>query len=218
MVDWERTVLRVAYDEMYHLASVCNLLFAIGGGPQFGWPNFPQPTETSLVEEEFYYPFDFQVERFNDNTLYRFVVFQLPEGETPPEPPEQPDLEGIGLRAPPDPLAYSHMGELYDQIGEGLERIPEEVLFVDPRPYQDVEEDWRSRMKMHVVKDLRSAQEAIEAIVIESEGFTGRLRGLPLRPLPEDSRGVTRRTAEGPTFRACSPGHAQPADEEAQRR
>jgi hypothetical protein len=73
-------------------------------------------------------------------------------------------------------------------------------------------------MKMHVVKDLRSAQEAIEAIVIESEGFTGRLRGLPLRPLPEDSRGVTRRTAEGPTFRACSPGHAQPADEEAQRR
>ena len=84
IVDWERTVLRVAHEEMYHLASVCNLLSAIGGAPQFGRPNFPQPTETSLVEEESYYPFDFQLERFNDSTLYRFVIFELPEGETRP--------------------------------------------------------------------------------------------------------------------------------------
>lgn len=176
IVDWERTVLRVAHEEMYHLASVCNLLSAIGGAPQFGRPNFPQPTETSLVEEESYYPFDFQLERFNDSTLYRFVIFELPEGETPPEPPEQPDLEGIGLRAAPDPLVYSHVGELYSQIREGFERIPEEVLFIGPKPYQDVE-DWGLRMKIYVVKDLRSAQEAIEAIVIEGEGSPGAREG-----------------------------------------
>jgi hypothetical protein len=161
---------------MYHLASVCNLLSAIGGAPQFGRPNFPQPTETSLVEEESYYPFDFQLERFNDSTLYRFVIFELPEGETPPEPPEQPDLEGIGLRAAPDPLVYSHVGELYSQIREGFERIPEEVLFIGPKPYQDVE-DWGLRMKIHVVKDLPSALEAIEAIVIEGEGSPGAREG-----------------------------------------
>jgi len=176
IVDWERTVLRVAHEEMYHLASVCNLLSAIGGAPQFGRPNFPQPTETSLVEEESYYPFDFQLERFNDSTLYRFVIFELPEGETPPEPPEQPDLEGVGLRAAPDPLVYSHVGELYSQIREGFERIPEEVLFIGPKPYQDVE-DWGLRMKIHVVKDLPSAQEAIEAIVIEGEGSPGAREG-----------------------------------------
>lgn len=176
IVDWERTVLRVAHEEMYHLASVCNLLSAIGGAPQFGRPNFPQPTETSLVEEESYYPFDFQLERFNDSTLYRFVIFELPEGETPPEPPEQPDLEGVGLRAAPDPLVYSHVGLLYSQIREGFERIPEEVLFIGPKPYQDVE-DWGLRMKIHVVKDLPSAQEAIEAIIIEGEGSPGAREG-----------------------------------------
>ena len=41
MVDWEGAILRVAHEEMYHLASVCNLLSAIGGAPQFGRPNFP---------------------------------------------------------------------------------------------------------------------------------------------------------------------------------
>jgi hypothetical protein len=87
MVDWEAAILRVAHEEMYHLASVCNLLSAIGGAPQFGRPNFPQPTKTSLVEEDSYYPFDFQLERFNDSTLYRFVVFELPKGSRRPSRP-----------------------------------------------------------------------------------------------------------------------------------
>ena len=51
LVDWEETILRVAHEEMYHLANVCNLLSAIGGAPQFQRPNFPQPVKTSLVEE-----------------------------------------------------------------------------------------------------------------------------------------------------------------------
>jgi hypothetical protein len=179
MVDWEGAILRVAHEEMYHLASVCNLLSAIGGAPQFGRPNFPQSTKTSLVEEDSYYPFDFQLERFNDSTLYRFVVFELPEGEPPPEPPEPlgaPEAEGMALRAGPDPLVYSHVGELYGQISEGFERIPEDELFIGPKPYQDVE-DWGLRMKIHVVKDLPSAQKAIEEIVLEGEGSPGAREG-----------------------------------------
>lgn len=50
--DWEATILQIAHQEMYHLASVCNLLSAIGGAPQFARPNFPQPMKR-------YYPFDF---------------------------------------------------------------------------------------------------------------------------------------------------------------
>ena len=176
MVDWEGAILRVAHEEMYHLASVCNLLSAIGGAPQFGRPNFPQPTKTSLVEEDSYYPFDFQLERFNDSTLYRFVVFELPEGEPPPEPPGVLEAEGMALRAAPDPLVYSHVGELYGQISEGFERIPENDLFIGPKPYQDVE-DWGLRMKIHVVKDLSSAQRAIEEIVLEGEGSPGAREG-----------------------------------------
>jgi hypothetical protein len=179
MVDWEAAILRVAHEEMYHLASVCNLLAAIGGAPQFGRPNFPQPTKTSLVEEDSYYPFDFQLERFNDSTLYRFAVFELPKGEPPPEPPEppgMPEAEGIALRAAPDLLVYSHVGELYGQISKGFGRIPEDDLFIGPKPYQDVE-DWGLRMKIHVVKDLPSAQKAIEEIVLEGEGSPGAREG-----------------------------------------
>jgi len=178
MVDWEGAILRVAQEEMYHLASVCNLLSAIGGAPQFGRPNFPQPTKTSLVEEDSYYPFDFQLERVNDSTLYRFVVFELPEGEPPPEPPGPPEpaeAEGA-VRAAPDPLVYSHVGELYGQISEGFERIPEGDLFIGPKPYQDVE-DWGLRMKIHVAKDLPSAQQALEDIVLEGEGSPGAREG-----------------------------------------
>jgi hypothetical protein len=77
ITDWEKAILRVAHQEMYHLANVCNLLSAVGASPQFSRPNFPQPMKK-------YYPFDFQLERLNDNSLYRFIIFELPEGEPPP--------------------------------------------------------------------------------------------------------------------------------------
>ena len=39
---WEATILGVAVEEMGHLGTVCNLLAAIGDGPRFERPNFPQ--------------------------------------------------------------------------------------------------------------------------------------------------------------------------------
>jgi hypothetical protein len=169
LVDWEETILKVAHEEMYHLASVCNLLSAIGGASQFDRPNFPQPMKS-------YYPFDFQLERFNDNTLYRFIVFELPEGEKPPTPPRASESEESHLFAAPDPLVYSHVGELYNQIGSGFKQIPEKELFIGPKPHQDVE-DWGLRLKLRVVTDLKSAQEAIRGIVIEGEGSPGAREG-----------------------------------------
>ena len=169
LVDWEQAILRVAHEEMYHLANVCNLLSAIGGAPQFARPNFPQPMRS-------YYPFDFQLERLNDNTLYRFVVFELPEGEPPPVPPGHAGFESLSIRAAPDPLVYNHVGDLYDQISQGFERISEGDLFIGPKPFQDVE-DWGLRLKLHVVTDLGSAQKAIKEIVIEGEGSPGMREG-----------------------------------------
>lgn len=169
IADWEQAILKVAHEEMYHLASVCNLLSAIGGAPQFSRPNFPQPTKL-------YYPFDFQLERFNGNSLYRFIVFELPKGESPPEPPQSEEFKFFHTLAAPDPLIYNHVGELYNQIKEGFERIPEKDLFIGPKPYQDVE-DWGLRLKLHVVTDLKSAKKAIDEIVTEGEGSPGAREG-----------------------------------------
>jgi len=202
IVDWERDILQVAHQEMYHLASVCNLLSAIGGAAQLARPNFPQPMGA-------YYPFDFQLERLNDSSLYRFIVFELPEGEPPPPEPEDLDPEdGEGvmgvLGVAPDPLVYNHVGELYARIKEGFENIPEAKLFIGPRPYQDVE-DWGLRLRLHVVRDRATALRAINDIVLEGEGSPNAREGshydrfLKLRQALRDERHAD------PRFRASRP-------------
>ena len=134
LVDWEETILRVAHEEMYHLANVCNLLSAIGGAPQFERPNFIQPMKTSLVEERSYYPFDFQLERFNDSSLYRFVVFELPESESPPERARAPEEAKLDFNAAGSDPFYNHVGQLYAQISACFDQIAEEDLFIGPTP------------------------------------------------------------------------------------
>ncbi|MES2829357.1 MAG: ferritin-like protein [Bacteroidota bacterium] len=163
--DWEKTILSVAHQEMYHLGNVCNLLSAVGGSPRFERPNFPQPLKK-------YYPFDFQLERFNDESLYRFIVFELPEGEPPPSLPKGlPGEKNSKFKAEfaPDPIVYNHIGELYKRIEEGFLNIPEEKLFIGPHNEQDSDQ-WTLRLTMHTVKDRNSALKAIKEIVEEGEG------------------------------------------------
>jgi hypothetical protein len=166
---WEGVITRVAREEMAHLGSVCNLLSAIGAAPRFGRPNFPQPGGS-------YYPFDFRLMAFGDEALYRFVCFELPEGEPPPAPPRPRPLllaRAAEVESPPDvvpdPLVFRYIGELYRQIRHGFETIPEQELFVGPRFAQDTD-GWSNRFRLHLVTDRSSAQRAIDAIVLEGEG------------------------------------------------
>lgn len=154
--DWERTILRVAVEEMAHLGTVCNLLSAIGAAPHFRRPNFPQPIQR-------YYPFDFQLERFGDAALYRFLCFELPVGEPPP--PRH--LGAAPADVAPAPLVYSRVGELYGQIKKAITTLPN--LFIGPQEQQD-KDDWGNAMKLLLVKDAATAAQAIDSIVMEGEG------------------------------------------------
>lgn len=211
---WEGIITGVAREEMAHLGSVCNLLAAIGGAPRFGRPNFPQPGGS-------YYPFDFRLMRLGDEALYRFVCFELPQGEPPPQPPQsalEVDLLTIAGPPPavvPDPLVFRYVGELYGQIRHGFETIPEDELFVGPQFAQDTD-DWSNRFKLHLVTDRASAQKAIDEIVEEGEGSPQNREGshydrfvdiraalaaqpdlLPSRPVVDDPR--TRSHRDAPT-------------------
>jgi hypothetical protein len=165
---WAGTLTTIARQEMAHLGCVCNLMAAIGGAPRMGRPNFPQPAGR-------YYPFDFRLQRFGDEALYRFVCLELPEGEPPPTPPRRAGLVAL-VDVVPDPLTFTYLGELYGKIRRGFREIPERELFIGPSYTQDTD-DWSNRFSLRVVTDRVGAEASIDAIVLEGEGAPGRRDG-----------------------------------------
>jgi hypothetical protein len=175
---WEEQILTVAREEMVHLGLVCNMLSAIGAAPHFSRPNFPQ-------EATKYYPFSFTLSRFSDESLYRFIRFELPKGEKPPPPPQMRDsmLKSIDSRmlavlfnVSPDPLEYEYVGELYRKVREGFDKIPEEKLFIGPKAGQE-EEKWSERISVSRVINRRTANKAIDLIIDSGEGSPGHRKG-----------------------------------------
>jgi Ferritin-like len=161
---WEAVILGVAVEEMGHLGTVCNLLMAVGDGPRFERPNFPQAVG--------YYPFPFDLVRFGDDALYRMLVFELPRGEP------MPDLPHIGGAAPtvsadlaiaPDLLTFDYVGELYEKIRDGFLAVPEAELFIG-QPAAQVTDTWSVRLDLRPVGDRASALAAIDDIIEDGEG------------------------------------------------
>jgi hypothetical protein len=111
---WRRQIVRIAKEEMEHLATVTNLLSAIGGAPHFRRPIFPQPAK--------FYPPDipFWLERFGVESLSRFVRFE--QNEKAPGPEAAPA---------PGEVPYKHVGELYAEIIEAFKTLPEAELFLN---------------------------------------------------------------------------------------
>ena len=179
---WQAAILSVAEDEMYHLAMVCQLLSAIGGVPKFHRPNMPKETG--------YYPFKFDLVPFSDTALYRFMVFELPRGmDLPPPPDDTPSGRVPFVAEPaeapvPDPLDWQYVGELYGKISNGLQTIPEDVLFL--RPNASGIGEWGRLTDDNgdvdnavpgAVTGLASAQRAIQWIIEEGEGTSNQSEG-----------------------------------------
>lgn len=156
---WEGEVLDIAVSEMGHLGTVQNLLSAIGAGPHFDRPPFPQTTD--------WYPFPFNLARYSEDALYAFQIFELPREV---EPPSKPGMSL--LKSAPDPLVYSRVGELYEQIGQGFATIAESELFVGPAAAQAAQE-WSlpsESLRVSRVVDRGTALAAIQDIVEDGEG------------------------------------------------
>jgi hypothetical protein len=151
---WEATVLRVARDEMAHLGTVCNMLVAVGGSPNFWRPSFPQANKR-------WFPFDFQLERFAASSIERFTAFEQP----------QPQAATLGI-APPQ-INYEYVGELYRAIHTGFQNVTEELrgtpLFVGSPQAQD-DSDWTASLRVFPIHSVSAAQAAIDFIIREGEG------------------------------------------------
>jgi len=170
---WRKTILKIALEEMAHLACVNNLLIAVGGAPHFDRPNFPVAPG--------YHPADVVVRLtpFDEATLEHFIFLERPEGM------RMEDGEGFEASGTQREIAvegitpsaedYPTVGALYDSIAEGFRILADqlgEVALIDP--------DGRGQLDTRTVKlpnivqvtDLATALSIFEQIKEEGEGST----------------------------------------------
>ena len=171
---WRKIILTVALEEMAHLASVNNLLIAVGGAPHFDRPNLPASpgyVSASIVV---------RLTPFNPATLDHFIFLEradtvkvpLAEGFEPQAPAREvrPD------RVTPSAQDYETIGELYDSLAEGVAavagEIGEGVLFASAGAGQ-LDTEVLKLPNVQRITDLASALAVIEHIKEEGEGSSG---------------------------------------------
>lgn len=171
---WRKAILKVALEEMAHLASVNNLLVAVSGAPHFDRPNLPVAPG--------YHPAGVVVRLtpFDQQTLEHFIYLERPEVS---------DIEDAGSfeaqrlerearpgRLTPSSLDYDTIGQLYDTLAEGFRRLSGalgETVLIDLTGRGQVDEAVVKLPDVRPVTDLASALSAIEHIKEQGEGSSG---------------------------------------------
>ena len=170
---WRASIIRVAVEEMGHLAIVANLSVAIGGPAHFGRLNFPiapgpLPAGMSV-----------RLAPFTQDTLQHFIYLERPLGS------DEPDGESFRSerdyhRGPieenklmPVAFDYDTVGELYDNIVQSMEtlqdRYGEGHLFVGDKSRQ-VGPDITPLPGLMTICNLDHARTAIAVIKEQGEG------------------------------------------------
>ena len=184
---WRRFLSGVAVEEMGHLAQVSNLLTAIGGAPHFRRPNFPLPPE------EFPFGIRLSLEPFSQETIERFVCYEMPEAgilsaeqQALFDPLKARVLESQGtLQAglqeddsdheesyEPFEVDFQTVGEFYHKIESGFTHIPEKELFIGPPEDQANARFVDLSGDLVAIVDRLSACAAIERIIEQGEAPT----------------------------------------------
>lgn len=172
---WRKALLGVCVEEMTHLAQVANLTTALGWRPHFNRPNLPVAAG--------YHPAGVVVEltRFDLDTLEHFIHLERPEGLRVPDGPSFVPEQSYARRPHngdlmPSAPDYKTIGEFYDVLRRGLQAhaatLGQERLFMGPRDVQLRPEE-AGAQTLIVIRDLRSACDAVDEIVRQGEGAPG---------------------------------------------
>lgn len=174
---WRRELLRIAQQEMLHLAIVQNLLTAVGGAPRLARPNFP------LVPRAYPAGIRMALLPFGETALRHFAFLERPEDVEVVDAEEFAALgKAVSLpRADADEIGphlqdFDTIGHLYRSLDAGLEHLAERLgeprLFLGPRRAQATAEHFRWEELVAVI-DLESAHRGIATIVEQGEGARG---------------------------------------------
>ena len=208
---WRKIVLTIALEEMAHLASVNNLLLAVGGAPHFDRPNFPVAPG--------YHPAELVVRLtpFNEATLDHFIFLERPEGM---------ELEdGAGFVASgservtpvqgltPSAEDYATVGALYDSLAQGFRVLADqlgEAVLIDPSGHAQMDSATIKLPGVGKVTDLRGALAIIELIKEEGEGATSETENSHFMRFMEIKREWAALRAEDPSFEPAWPAAHDP--------
>jgi len=169
---WRRAILRVAIEEMGHLAAVWNITSALGASPRFGRMNFPLDPgglPASVVV---------RLAPFGEEVLQHFIYLERPGGST------EPDGEGFrnefqfsrGVYPPrvtPMPVDYDTVGHFYEKLERDLRgfvaRLGEKEAFCGDRNLQLSRKEIDFQGCDPVICSI-TALKAFNAIVTQGEG------------------------------------------------
>jgi CDGSH-type Zn-finger protein/uncharacterized Fe-S cluster protein YjdI len=169
---WRRVLLRVAVEEMQHLAAVWNITSALGGSPRVGRTNFPL--------DPGYLPAGIVVKLapFSAATLQHFVFLERPNGSTERDGEgfvaERNYIRGSDIaRLTPMGLNYDTVGDFYAALSAGLKdmvaRYGESVAFAGD-PALQLSQNEINMAGCKPVICVKTALAAFDAIVVQGEG------------------------------------------------
>ena len=171
---WRKLILSVAIEEMAHLATVNNLLLAVGGAAHFDRPNLPVAPG--------YHPSGIVVRLapFTPETLDHFIFLERPKCDRVSDGDgferKAADRKEIPNSLTPSAINYDTVGDLYDAVSEALRRLSEtlgetQLFSHGGRGQLDAKQTGLSFVTR--IGSLSSALEAVELIKEQGEGSSG---------------------------------------------
>jgi CDGSH-type Zn-finger protein/uncharacterized Fe-S cluster protein YjdI len=169
---WRKVLIRVAVEEMQHLAAVWNITSALGGAPRIGRTNFP--LDPGLLPAGIVV----KLAPFSPETLQHFVFLERPNGSS--------ELDGEGFvyernyvrgsdyaYLTPMGINYDTVGDFYAALSNGLKSMVaqygEEVTFAGD-PALQLSQNEINMAGCKPVICVKTALAAFDAIVVQGEG------------------------------------------------
>jgi CDGSH-type Zn-finger protein/uncharacterized Fe-S cluster protein YjdI len=209
---WRGIILKVAIEEMGHLAAVWNITSALGGAPRFGRGNFPLDPgalPAGIVVK---------LSPFDDATIQHFIHLERPQDSAEAEgegfAPDRRFTRGV-KRESLTPMAFDYetVGAFYSSLGEALRAFVahhgEAAAFCgDPALQLSAQEVGMLGMKPVVC--LKTALAAFAAIVEQGEGARAGSRGSHFERFAEIRTELAAMKANNPDFRPAFPAAHNP--------
>jgi len=169
---WRRILIRVAVEEMQHLAAVWNITSGLGGSPRIGRTNFP--LDPGLLPAGIVV----KLAPFSPETLQHFVFLERPRGSTELDGEgfthERTYVRGSGYPyLTPMGLNYDTVGDFYTALSDGLKSMVaqygEDVTFAGD-PALQLSQNEINMAGCRPVICVKTALAAFDAIVVQGEG------------------------------------------------